>query len=296
MPKAQKNVCKTAVSILILAIMIAMLITSCDEFELTNPSTQQKPLVEAPPWDEEIHEPNMLDVEISGLSSKFIPWKGYEIEMTINENGQIQVGIESFDKIAVEYDFIDMEFWSEFQCPDLGYPDVWLGHLVHRGYVITLRDGRVIQEALNALLNDSRIPAARYQYKHRPIENPPFDPEMHEPNELWISLNQNIFGIIELGFEPRKNEYGQTQIGHDLFDEIAVKYNIIDMKQLHFLQSNFPDEKYWSISNNLWGYDCRYNDFLITIKDNELINDVFDELLKSKITMRVDFKNKRSKQ
>ncbi|MCL2065627.1 MAG: hypothetical protein FWG98_14815, partial [Candidatus Cloacimonetes bacterium] len=139
-------------------------------------------------------------------------------------------------------------------------------------------------------------PAARYRSKHISINIPTFDPVTHYPNELWITLNPSIFGVIELGFEPSKNEYGQTQIGHDLFDEIAVKYNIIDMKQLHLLQSDFPDEKYWSIWNNLWGDDCRYNDFLITIKDNELINDVFDELLESKITMRVDFKNIRSKQ
>ena len=282
--------------LILLFVAIVMLATSCNEYDLINSSDHTNPTQEAPPWDEELHEPNMLDVDFYSLSLKLIPWVGYDFGMTWNENGQIQIGHESFDKLAVKYDFIDMEFWSDHPCPDKSYSAVWLGDFMHWGFTITLRENDVIQEALNDLLKINILRAARYSHKLPKLEIPIFDESLHYPNELWITLNQGIFGFIELGFAPTKNDNGQIQIGHAEFDAMAIKYDFTEMRQLYLLQRDFSDENYLPIWYEHVKDYCRYYDFLITIADNETIEEVFQILTENIAVLRVSYRDKRSEQ
>ena len=88
---------------------------------------------------------------------------------------------------------------------------------------------------------------------------------------------------------------GKIQIGHDSFDTMAIEYNIIEMKQLYILQRDFPDEYYLPIWDN-YVVGCRYINFLITIKDNDSIQDVINALINNDTVIRVITRNKRSEQ
>ena len=88
---------------------------------------------------------------------------------------------------------------------------------------------------------------------------------------------------------------GKIQIGHDSFDTMAIEYNIIEMKQLYILQHDFPDENYLPIWEEYY-MECRYIDFLITIKDNDSIQGVINALIYNDAVSDVTPRNKRSEQ
>jgi len=264
-------------------LLLLFVTTSCDE---ENYPTTPQTLQEAPPFDPEKHHPNQLHLDFIDYPPGYTKL-GLAIEPPLNKDGQIQIGIESFDKLAIKYNFTELYFWREFRCKEKLYQDVWLGYLIHRGFTLTLKDSTVIQDALNALLNDKYIVAAKYIFISNEVYPPFFDENLHLPNELWITLNPRVAGFIDFGFEPEKNENGQVQIGYPSFDEIAIKYDITDMKQLYFFS---PDNL--NINTNFFD-DCRYNDFLITIKDNTNIRDVYYELRQTQgLVLRVTYNKK----
>ena len=87
--------------IIVMTIVLSLSFSGCDEFYTPDDLDNEQQIVF---WDEEIHEPNKLDVEIYGLSPEFIPWAGYEFEMTKNEKGENNEKNNLFTLDSVNYD------------------------------------------------------------------------------------------------------------------------------------------------------------------------------------------------
>ena len=233
----------------------------------------------AEPFDENRHHSNLLSVEFNHETLGGFP---FEYEVQRDENGYVQIGYQSFDKIARKYGFTDMVQTAKFACPDIITNDKWIGYFPNNMFRIYIENNRVIQSALNALLNDISISSANYCHKTT------LDEELHYPNVLLVYLNTSFFGHIDVGYEVTKNENGIVQMGVQSFDNIATQYGFIDMKQL--IMGNFDDRIY--VPN--WLEYCVHNNFMITIDENAQIEDALTALSTESCVVFVNYREKRS--
>ena len=148
--------------------------------------------------------PNVI---IVGFDAEVINTTTGDIRIESNARGMVQIGVSSFDEIANQYGFVDMErmFWVEDQewCDDDGlYP--------MNIFRVTLGDDAVINEAFAALYHDRNVKFAEFEAINRPryIPNDPeFGRQWHLPRieapELWDYIQYTgeevILGIVDSG-------------------------------------------------------------------------------------------------
>ena len=233
--------------------------------------------IEMPQFNEEIHSTNMFTVsfhyEIGNIELGIVPTK--------TDEGQVQIGIESFDKIARDFDFIEMFQNRLFFCHTQYEKDIWHGYFPNNTFTVTLKEGHVFQDAVKALLHDDNVQQVYYVFSDDPFYWGHARPHSI-PNSLLICFNYNTLDIFEWGFEVGKNEERQVQIGIESFDNIAEKYNFTDMLQLHYVL--ISEGSVFFHKHNLFR-----NVFRITVEDNDVLFDAVQELIRDTNILAVSF-------
>ena len=259
------QICTTVITVLLFVVGVSMATTSCSA---KNPMNHKGTIV-MPQFNEEIHSSNMFTVlfhyEIGNIELGIVPTK--------TEEGQVQIGIESFDKIAREFDFIEMFQNRLFFCHSQIEDGVWNGYFPNNYFSVTIKDGSKIQDAVTALFHDSSVQEVCYTFFCG------YGPNIVQ-NSLLICFDYNTLGIFEWGFEATINESGQVQTGIESFDNIAVKYNFTDMLQLHFRL----EEASFAHKHNLVR-----NVFRITVKDNDVLIEAVQELILDTNVLAVNY-------
>ncbi|MCL2065408.1 MAG: hypothetical protein FWG98_13700 [Candidatus Cloacimonetes bacterium] len=261
MCKKLKNKYVMIATLLLCMLTLTFVAISCSAKNPMNPNDK----IVIPQFNEEIHSPNMFTVmfhhEIGNIELGIVPTK--------TEEGHVQIGIESFDKIAREFDFIEMFQNRLFFCQYAIEDAVWEGYFPNNTFTVTTKDGSAFQDAVKALLHDDSVQQVYYVFSDDPFywghARPPVI-----PNHLLICFDYNTLGIFEWGFEVSKNEDGQVQTGIASFDSISVKYNFTDMMQFHF----DPYEPILIHKQNLVR-----NVFLISMENDEILLDARNALL-----------------
>jgi len=148
-----------------------------------------------------------------------------EIKVNKTTEGQIQIGLESIDKIAIKYNFISIErmFYVKNQewCDTNGaYP--------MNIFRIVLEDNRVIQEALEDIIKDKSVIFAEFDPKlftYIPEKYIPNDPNINnswhlhkiQAPELWKWYQGDssvIVAIIDSGVKWNHADLGHADSGN----------------------------------------------------------------------------------
>ena len=118
------------------------------------------------------------------------------------------------------------------------------------------------------------------------IPEPEFDEKIHSPNSLIIVFDHETVGVFNFGYVAEKNENGQIQIGHDSFDKMAERYNIIGIFQLDLFDDMYVRDTEWP------GYS-RLNVFRITFNNALEAKELYTVLIADKSILKAwyDFKD-----
>ena len=111
------------------------------------------------PFDEELHFANVLLVH---LNAEFFGHIDIGYEVTKNENGIVQMGVQPFDNIATQYGIIDM---TQLSLNEYLYIPNWFYHCIHNNFMITIENNAMIEEALTALSDERCVVHGQYREK-----------------------------------------------------------------------------------------------------------------------------------
>ena len=189
-----------------ISILLLLIIASLQIFAITN-------------FDEKYFYPNSIVV---CFDANAINTTTGDIKAEQNEDGQVQIGLHSFDRLAKEYNFTDIErmFWVKDQKwhDDNGaYP--------MNIFRVTIKDNSLIEQALRELSNDKNVIFAEFDAKTEEYYIPN-DPQLpmswHIPviqaPEMWDFVRGDttvVIGITDSG----------TKWNHeDLRDNVFINY------------------------------------------------------------------------
>ena len=135
-------------------------------------------IISATAFNDKDFYPNIL---IVNFDAKAINTTTGDIDIRKNEDLQVQIGLNSFDKIAREYNFIEMT--RKYTVKNKAWHSE-NGAYPMNTFKIILKDNRDIENALSALKNDPNILFASYDSIMRTsyIPNDPLYPQQwHHP-------------------------------------------------------------------------------------------------------------------
>jgi hypothetical protein len=101
-----------------------------------------------------------------------------------------------------------------------------------------------------------------------------FDDRSIVRNIIIVCFDARAINSISGDLNISRTESGQIQIGLKQFDELAIKYDFIEIKRVH----DFVKDQEWHDTNGAH----LMNIFRITIKDNDVIYQALAELEKEK--------------
>ena len=158
-------------------------------------------------FNERVFYPNIIVV---CFDANAIKTNTGDIFITKTEDGQVQIGLESFDKYAINYNFIDIKRMYFVDSQDWHDTN---GAYPMNIFRVTLKDNEVIEQALSVLETDKDIIFAEYEaimYAAMPEKYIPNDPlfsaswhltKIQAP-ELWrwaAGDSTVIVGIVDSG-------------------------------------------------------------------------------------------------
>ena len=144
-----------------------------------------------------------------------------EINVSRTRNNQISIGLDTFDQIAIDYDFVDIE--RIFSVENNSFRSSSGSHLMNI-FKISLSSNENINDAFNALINDSNVVWVEFEGL-AVLDNVPTDRVNSQWNEyinlmqlpeMWNSLNDItgrdvILAIVDDGIKWN-HEYLQSNI------------------------------------------------------------------------------------
>jgi len=146
-----------------------------------------------------------------------------DISINQNNNKQIQIGIETFDKIAIEYNFINMTQLYKVKNKEWHTQD---GIYPMNTFKITMKDNQLIEPALIALQNENSIHFAAFD---------PIIRSFYTPNDP-LFINQWHHLVIQ-SEEMWEHARGDTTIIIAIVDS-GVKWNHPDLRDNIYINWN----------------------------------------------------------
>ena len=252
-------------------ILLMVMLVNCS----TKPSSFNPVVREIEPFDEDKHDPRTILITLNHETVGFIQ---IDFIPSISTEGHIQIGVESFDQIAQKYSFEKMFQNRLMWDPNLVEDMVWLGYSPYNGFTLTLSDGSDIQGAVNALINDINILHVNYFPKEGII----YDQASYRSTSILICIDYQVHDYLAWGYEAKKNDQGQIQLGLESFDNLAVKFNFTDLRQLHLgvYRDNEGIYKEFSPMNNV---------FRILFDDADIIQEIYNSLKNDRSIIYVSY-------
>ena len=267
MCKTKKTNCRKAITMIMLITLIA-LTTMCSQeskYSVTKFQTDHDYEIghDFPSFDENLHASNKLFVVFDHLTTGTL-YEGFMPEK--DGEGNIQIGYESFDKLAQKYGIIEMFQERLFFYPQQAMYGICLGYVQTNVFTLTLQKPNMIEKAVQEMLKNDAVYRVTYVKKGLP-------PYTHGyPVSLLICFDYETLGFFEWEFNYHVNDKGEIQIGIDSFDYLAAKYNFTDFYQLYlnrFYEDDLPYGKHSPLNNV----------FRIGLDDVSNIEDILTDLL-----------------
>jgi len=144
-------------------------------------------------------------VIVVGFDAKIIDNPQGRIDYS-TESGVVEIGVSSFDQLAVEYDFVELEqMFQQIRYKDWNENGIYLQNI----YRVFLAENTEIERAVKALAADPNIIFAEYETINRPRytpNDPNFSTQWHHPviftPETWdytTGSEEIVVGIVDSG-------------------------------------------------------------------------------------------------